>query len=72
MTPRKRIVLSSLVLSAAAIAGLGILGAVNVPSGFNIAAAIIIALGAAVETPLMAMAVAKHKPRPHQSLSQTL
>ncbi len=65
MTPRKRIALTTLVLSAAAIAGLGIAGAIHVPSGFNIAAALIIALGAVVETPLMAMAVAKHRSRSH-------
>jgi hypothetical protein len=66
MTPRRRIFLTSIVASSSAIATAGILGAISVPTGFNIAAALIIGVGALVETPLVAMAVAKHhKHHPH-------
>ena len=61
LTPKRRLALTVLTASALTLIASGIAGALQVPTGLNIAAAMIITIGLLVEAPLTAMAVAKHK-----------
>ena len=63
MTPRKRLALTTLAISATAILASGIAGALQVPTGLNIAALMVISVTLLIETPLAAMAIAKHETR---------
>lgn len=65
MTPRRRLALTTLALTATAILGSGIAGALQVPTGINIAAVLIISVALIIEAPLAAMAIAKHEARSH-------
>ncbi len=63
MTPRKRLALTTLAISATALLASGVAGALHVPTGLNIAALLVISLTLLIETPLAAMAIAKHEAR---------
>ncbi len=61
MTHKRRMTLIALGAFATGLIASSILGALNVPSGVNIAAALTITLAMLVEAPLAAMAIAKYK-----------
>ncbi len=65
MTSKRRILLAILLGSSVAVISSGVIGAVQVPTGANIAAAVVIALTLLIEAPLAAMAIAKHEEKPH-------
>jgi multisubunit Na+/H+ antiporter MnhG subunit len=61
MTNKRRLTLVALAAFATGLIASSILGALHVPSGVNIAAALTITLAMLVEAPLAAMAIAKYK-----------
>ncbi|TKW61766.1 MAG: hypothetical protein DI628_03855 [Blastochloris viridis] len=63
MTNKRRLTLVALAAFATGLIASSIMGALNVPSGVNIAAAMTITLAMLVEAPLAAMAIAKYKHR---------
>lgn len=61
MTPKRRILLAAILAPSTAIILSSLLGALEAPTGLNIAAAMVIGLALLIEAPLAAMAIAKHE-----------
>jgi hypothetical protein len=66
MASKRRVAQTFVLASGAALIASGIMGALEVPTGINIAAALIISLSLLIEAPLTAMALAKYHPKPQR------
>jgi multisubunit Na+/H+ antiporter MnhF subunit len=66
MTSKRRTAQIAIIATGAGLMCSGILGALEIPTGINIAAALIITLALLVEAPLATMALARYNTKPNR------